>query len=182
MKKIQFVSPVIINPLSWSLVGVSAKPNSLNPICKYGTGLKYAIAICVRKGWPIKVVTKNNHTLKEYVFSSAKEDFRGNEHDIVTCNGEKLPFTTHYGSHWENWTVIRELYSNAIDEDGYMRISENEDISNGSTLFSIESEELGMIANEIHKYILNEKSHDKIVYENDKIQIPNYKQVLTFDI
>lgn len=172
--KVHFITPSIINPLSWSLVGVSAKPNSSNPIGKFGTGLKYAIAICVRNGWPIKAVTNSGDAVKVYHFGSTKADFRGNEHDIVTCNDEKLPFTTHYGNHWENWTVLRELYSNTIDENGFMEITgsdENVKIPEGCTAFVIESEDIAEFAKNIEEYILGETSKQSVVYENNDIQI-----------
>jgi hypothetical protein len=169
--KVQFITPNVINPLSWSLVGISAKPNSNNPIGKFGTGLKYAIAICVRNKWPIKVITKTNHKVQEYAFSSVSEDFRGNNHEIITCNDAKLPYTTHYGNHWADWTVLRELYSNAVDENGYMKINDIVDVPNNSTVFVVDSADVAELAENIEDYILGERSKQAIVYENDSMAI-----------
>lgn len=93
--------------------GLSAK-NSPNAIGYFGTGMKYAIAIFIRNGYEVSLVTGGNL----YVFAKSTVDSRGKDFDIITMNGDELPFTTHLGANWELWQAFRELYCNAIDEGG----------------------------------------------------------------
>tara|TARA_R110000787_G_scaffold631_4_gene2336 strand:- start:164 stop:427 length:264 start_codon:yes stop_codon:yes gene_type:complete len=59
--------------------GMSAKPGSTNPIGKFGTGLKNAVAIILRLGGSITVWRGD----LEYVFYTRSEDFRGKSFDKV---------------------------------------------------------------------------------------------------
>jgi len=172
MKKIHFVTPSIIDPKCWSLVGVSAKPNSTNPIGQFGTGLKYAIAICLRKKWDIKFYSKKDSVVTEYKFNVKQEDFRDSKIEVIYCNDAPLPYTTHLGSHWGDWTPIRELYSNTLDENGKMHLVDDEellDINENETHIVITSDECHEIANNLEEYIL---SNDvKIIAKNDHFEL-----------
>jgi hypothetical protein len=172
--KIHFVTPTIIDSKAWSIVGLSSKPNSDNPIGQFGTGLKYAIAICMRQNWPITFTTFNQSEESRYSFTTKTEDFRGKNVEIIYCNNTQLPFTTHYGSHWKDWAVIRELWSNCLDENGYMEVGKsNPQIAHG-TVITIESDALCEIYESAHLYFLgsNNQSYDKnIVFENSEYQI-----------
>lgn len=94
-------------------MGLSVKTND-NPIGYFGTGMKYAVAIFIRLGFEVRLVTGG----KSYVFGSKTVDSRGKDFEIVTMNDEELPFTTHLGANWEPWQAFRELYCNALDEGG----------------------------------------------------------------
>ena len=102
-----------IDPASWELFGVSAKPGE-NAIGRFGTGFSIGIAGLLRLGHSIEIHSEDNH----WVFGLETMDFRGKEFQRVTCNGEKLGFTTHMGSHWEADAFYRELVSNCMDESG----------------------------------------------------------------
>lgn len=93
--------------------GVNVKVND-NPIGHFGTGLKYAIAVILRNGLAISIYAGE----EELEFASETNEIRGEEFDIVTMNGEPLPFTTELGKDWELWEAFRELYSNCMDEGG----------------------------------------------------------------
>lgn len=121
-KKAIFHTNTDINPLSWELMGISAKVDD-NCIGMFGTGLKYAIAVILRTGG--KITIKNLD--KTYEFASEKIEFRGKDFEQITCNGKALPFTTEYGKGWEIWQAYRELYSNTVDEGGLHFIGEKMD-------------------------------------------------------
>lgn len=108
-----FHTNTIINPLSWELMGISAK-ECKSPIGLYGTGLKYAIAVLLRTGHSVTIQTESD----TFNFSLKPLSFRGKDFDQVVCNGKDLPFTTEYGKLWEVWMAYRELVSNTIDEGG----------------------------------------------------------------
>jgi len=102
-----------LDPLSFKTFGIHAKTTT-DPIGRFGTGLKYAIAVCLRNDRTVKIKSGSD----KYIFSTEATSFRGKEFQQVFCNGEALPFTTELGNGWELWQAYRELCSNAIDEGG----------------------------------------------------------------
>lgn len=101
-----------------TLVGVSAKSDD-SAIGKFGTGLKYVIAAHVRHRFPFVVMT-GGHV---YTFEPEPLDYRGKLHEQILMRRDGMPagtlgFTTHYGEHWQDWMLFRELWSNMLDEEG----------------------------------------------------------------
>lgn len=113
MEIIKFGNDGLIDSRLWSTFGVSVKDKD-DSIGRFGTGLKYAIAILMRENRSLRIVSGDN----EYIFGVEATEIRGKEFQQITCNGVSLPFTTHLGSHWELWQAYRELYSNCLDEGG----------------------------------------------------------------
>jgi hypothetical protein len=120
-----------------TITGLSAKPeNDKRPaIGKFGTGLKYAIAVLLRNGCSVTIITPGQrHKLVAQV-----GEFRGQPFEAVamrsianppTKNSRYkrmvLPFTTHYGINWEMWMAFRELHSNTLDEGGWTKLFSRE--------------------------------------------------------
>ena len=92
--------------------GVCVKPETTNPIGYFGTGLKYAIAVCLREGQKVTLWLGT----KKCTFRVRKQEIRGEEFHMVTMNHKDLPFTTKLGKDWELWMAYRELAANAMDE------------------------------------------------------------------
>lgn len=86
-----------------------------NPIGFFGTGLKYAIAVCLRHECS---VTLYRGTGRVYKFSAVEKKIRGKKFDVVHMNGKPLGYTTELGKHWQLWMAFRELWCNAVDEGG----------------------------------------------------------------
>jgi hypothetical protein len=117
-------TPGLIDIRSFTTFGLHAKPNSTNPIGKFGTGLKYSVAALLRLGCTVRVFIG----LTEYEFVTVNDKFRGV--DVKMCRMRKrssilkkwsyeaLPFTTDHGKFWEAWQAFRELESNTRDEGG----------------------------------------------------------------
>lgn len=114
---------------AFSTFGMSAKPGSLNPLGKFGTGLKYSVAGILRLGGTFKLW----RGLEEYEFYTSDVDFRGKTFAKVRMRKRKgplarwryeaLPFTTELGKHWKPWMLMRELEANTRDEDGVSHIN-----------------------------------------------------------
>lgn len=109
---------------AFTTFGMSAKPGSTNPIGKFGTGLKYAVAITLRLGGTFRLY----RGLEEFEFYTKETDFRGKTFAKVRMRRRKgilskwryeaLPFTTELGKHWKPWMAFRELEANVRDENG----------------------------------------------------------------
>jgi hypothetical protein len=102
-----------------SAFGVSVK-ETRNPIGKFGTGLKYALAVLARYGAYLEI----HRGLDVYNVSTMHQVLRGKRFEFLMLSNEHegdipLPFTTELGEHWELWMALRELQSNTLDEDGY---------------------------------------------------------------
>lgn len=113
MSTVSFINRGLIDLRAIRTFGMSAK-DCENPIGFFGTGLKYAIAICLRLGCSVTLF----RGLERYNFATAGVAMRGNDFKVVTMNGEELGFTTDLGKTWEVWQAFRELYCNALDEGG----------------------------------------------------------------
>lgn len=113
MKTVSFINQGLIDLRAVRTFGVSAKEND-HPIGFFGTGLKYAIAICLRLGHTITLYRGH----EKFEFATSGAAIRNTEFRIVTMNGEELGFTTDLGKTWVAWQAFRELYCNALDEDG----------------------------------------------------------------
>ncbi len=122
---IVFYTPKSEVPLeAFTTFGVSAKPNSSNPIGFFGTGLKYAVAVTLRLGGRFRLYVGG----VEYEFYTKEADFRGTAVDFVRMRKRKtftapwsytkLPFTLALGKTWKAWQAVRELESNTRDEGG----------------------------------------------------------------
>lgn len=95
------------------IMGASVKAGE-DSIGMFGTGLKYAAAVIMRLGGKMSI-TVNGET---HLIDKRPMVKRGQEFEVVTMDGEALPFMTKYGLKWEAWMAFRELYSNTLDEDG----------------------------------------------------------------
>jgi len=109
---------------AFTTFGMGAKPGSSNPIGKFGTGLKYAVATTLRLGGTFRLY----RGFEEFEFYTRDEDFRGKTFAKVRMRRrtgvlskwryEALPFTTELGKHWKPWMAFRELEENVCDENG----------------------------------------------------------------
>lgn len=115
---ISFVNPGEIDMTALSVMGLSVKESD-SAIGRFGTGLKYAVAITLRLNGAIKIWSGT----EEYDFHYKTINFRGKEVKQVhlSRNGgplQPLHFTLDYGQDWQPWQAMRELESNCRDESG----------------------------------------------------------------
>lgn len=97
-----------------SLIGASDKRGS-EKIGQFGSGNKYALAYMLRNNWNFRVFSGT----REVEVTTKEEKFRDHSFNVIYIDGEKTSITTEMGGvDWEPWSVVREIYSNAIDEGG----------------------------------------------------------------
>lgn len=79
MTAIVFRTPGSIDMRAFTIMGVNAKPNTDKPIGYFGTGLKYAVAVCCRLGASFEVHTSGHR----YWFERAPLSFRGQDFEQI---------------------------------------------------------------------------------------------------
>ena len=119
-----FFNPGAIDKRAFTMLGLSAKEGDKSKkIGFFGTGFKYALAVLLREHHEVEIVCGD----QRYTFDVEEEDFRGTSHNFIKCHIEQgdsgrqsfeLPYTTHLGTNWDLWQAYRELYTNALDEQG----------------------------------------------------------------
>ena len=133
-----FTNPGTLEIELVKLLGVSVKETS-DPIGFFGTGLKYAMATALRLGGSMTTITGS----KRYEVRGQTITLRDKEFTQVTLNGEPLGFTTELGKQWEPWMVVRELYSNALDEGGQTVVGRDDLVSvahDGRTVIALQGQ------------------------------------------
>lgn len=105
-------------------IGISTKKNDDSKIGEFGSGLNYAIAWLIRNKIDIKVYSG----LMDIEFGIVTSSFRNTHADFITINGRETSFCVDMGGDvWEPWMVIREIYCNALDEDGSSTVTISEE-------------------------------------------------------
>lgn len=180
MAMVRFKTPGLLDIRSITIMGMNAKPNTVNPIGYFGTGLKYAIATLCRLKIPITIWIGN----EGYSFYTKTVDFRSKEFEQIWMRKGKrswftqwfgdveLPFTTEYGKNWELWMAFRELESNTRDEKGTTSVLYEE----------AEGCELPVASDETNIYVESDAFADVYVKELDEIFLPralNYPELGT---
>ena len=103
---VYFATPAPFDLKALKIMGLSVKVKD-NPIGYFGTGLKYAIAICLRNGCNVTLKTAG----ETYKFTYKEELFRGDPVNQIYMNDVPLPFTLEYGKNWKLWMAFREFES-----------------------------------------------------------------------
>lgn len=127
---VTYATPSLLPIEAFSVMGMSAKPNSTNPIGEFGTGLKLAVAATLRLGGKFRMWIGG----VEYEFYVKAREFRGTRHEQVMLRKRKgvfhkwsyqeLPFTLNYGRNLDWWQIHRELESNTRDEGGSVMVDD----------------------------------------------------------
>ena len=149
---IVFENKGVLDIRAVKIMGISAKDDKASAIGYFGTGLKYAIAILLRHGATVSLVTGG----EVYEFGVNPAKIRHDTFDVVTMNGVDLGFTTDLGKNWELWMALRELYSNTLDEKGTAyetRITNG--LDHDSTYILVDHEEFSHLFKNIDDYFLN---------------------------
>jgi len=155
-----FENPGVLDLKAITTFGVSVKTTE-NPIGFFGTGSKYAVAILLRNGFSLKLITGG----KEYKFSIKNQDFRGKEFGVIQMNDSDLPFTTHLGANWESWMAFRELHCNASDEGGDSYCTDSEpNYDDDRTYFVLDGPEANSLFEKKNEIILSEENRTSLKF------------------
>ena len=118
MKYLVIENKCELGPEGFLLMGASTKRSQSGQIGQFGTGMKFGLAVLLREG--VNVITISGE--KRYTFGTEKVTFREQEFDRITVReGRKKPeptqYTTAMGIGWVLSASLKELISNAYDEE-----------------------------------------------------------------
>lgn len=121
---------------AFKLLGASSKRGDSSKIGYFGTGLKYAIAVMLKQGIEFRIFSGD----KEVKIGTRSTKFLDDTVQVMTVNGEKTSITLDAGVDWKPWYAIREIYSNAIDEQGEMTLNVPAEAKTGYTRIFIDAD------------------------------------------
>lgn len=150
---------------AFTLIGASTKRNDESLIGFYGSGNKHAVATLLNKGIDFKVFSGEN----EIKFSTQPKEFRGKNFDVILVNGQETSLTvTMGGNDWDSaFAPIREIYSNAMDEDKDATLKAVSEVTpeHGYTKFFIEmTKDVKHFYDNVHLYFCNH--NPKVLYSD----------------
>jgi hypothetical protein len=108
----------LLDTRAFTAFGVNAKQGE-SPIGFFGTGLKYALAVCARERYPVFIQPGDG---TEYQLKTFRDQFRGKDFEFLRLADKELPFTTELGKNWQPWMAFREFESNVRDENGFSSV------------------------------------------------------------
>lgn len=126
-----------LDPRLISLIGGTTKSSDQYKIGRFGTGLKYCLAYLIRNNIDFHIFPGSEKSKITY----KKETISETEFRIIQINDVSTSVTDQMGIDFLAWQVIREIYSNALDEGGYsVDIVESDEIQGeeGYTSFYIQ--------------------------------------------
>lgn len=135
-----------------ALMGGTTKSGDNYKIGQFGTGLKYTLAYLFRNNIDFKIFVGKT----EIKITIAEENIGGEIFRIICIDGNRTSITTKMGQEWEPWMIVRELYSNALDEGeaAYSATQEIEGQENKTTFFIELTPEFLQVYNDWNKYFI----------------------------
>lgn len=169
-KYLEIKSFGLIDVEAFTLIGASTKRSNDSLIGFYGSGNKHAVATLLRQGINFKVFSGEN----EIVFTTQQKDFRGQKFEVILVNGLETSLTTTMGGNdWDSaFAPIREIYSNAMDEDkdATLKSVDSFEAEHGYTKFFIEmTKDVKHFYNNVHLYFCNQ--NPKVLYSDGRNSI-----------
>lgn len=169
---IRFTNPGEIDVRLITTMGVNVKDND-SPIGYFGTGLKYAIAVCLRHKQEI-IIQSGTTTL---TFHTESETVRGKEFQFIIMDtaylltgdahigglagmSSRLGFTTELGKNWSLANAYRELHCNCTDEGGTggMAVPCDATPTQGLTQITVVGDAFAAVHDERDDFLLNKET------------------------
>ena len=96
---------------------------------------------------------------------------RGKEYSQVYFDGEPLGFVTTLGQHWKPWQIFRELYTNTIDEDGFLYCGEKYALGDpqNMTYIVVRCPELCVVYDQFGRYFVGKE--EAPIWQDDRYAV-----------
>lgn len=166
MKYLKIKSKGEIEVGAFTLIGASTKKGKEGFIGVYGSGNKYSIASLLRNNLLFNVFSGK----EEIKFTTKKQEFRNTPFETICVNGVETSLTTTMGGEeWDDsFSYIREIYSNALDEDSDAVLELTEDVQGeeGYTTFFIQAtKEVTDFYNNVFNYFCT--NNPSVIYSSN---------------
>lgn len=151
---------------AFTLMGATTK-DGVSSIGMFGSGNKYSIATLLRLNIPFKVFVSD----QEIVFDTKKINFKEKEFDLILVNGKETDLTTSMGKDWNEWFIVREFVSNALDEaNAEIELVEMPlPVKDYTTIYIEATNRITNIFNEKKKYFSYDRTD--LIYEDDVVKL-----------
>jgi hypothetical protein len=153
MKYLKIANDGILDIRLVALMGGTTKENDKYKIGQFGTGLKYTLAFLFRNNLHFRIFAGE----QEIEISLDEEIIQEEKFEIICINGHRTSITTKMGRDWKAWMIIRELWSNALDEGNASRyVTSNPAGEAGRTSFFIQVDsQIQTVLDEWEKYFIH---------------------------
>lgn len=160
-----------------SLMGGTTKDNDPFKIGQWGSGLKYAISFLIKNNIDFKVFIGND----EVKITTRSEEISGQIFDIIYVDSERTSLTVKMGGNdWKPWTIIRELWCNALDQgEAHKEVTEEVTGCSDKTTFYIQiTKEFQEVIDNWNNYFV----HDIVpIFEDENFKIyPSFGRLRLF--
>lgn len=166
MKYLKITNQGLLDIRLIALMGGTTKGNDKYKIGHFGTGLKYVLAYLFRKKIDFKIFVGD----KQVKLHIEIEKINEQDFQIICIDGHRTSITTNMGMDWEAWMIIREVYSNALDEGGAgYSITDEVTTKENTTCFYFElTPEIMQVYNSWNEFFIVGKMP---FYEDEKVKI-----------
>lgn len=158
MKKAIVISNIgTLDVRAITMMGLTNKRDDAEKIGMFGTGLKYSLAKLLRDRIPFRLWNGE----REVTFAVQAGEFRGKPYEQMLVDDQATGVTTDMGPQWEPWWIIREIYSNALDEGAmefYQCDAEQVEFRAGFTTWVLDAEHFGQVYAAREMYFPRERS------------------------
>lgn len=154
-----------------ALIGGTTKGNDKFKIGQFGTGLKYTLAWLFRNNMDFAIFSGD----KRIQVGIKKETIRDDVFEIICINGQRTSITTLMGLEWKAWMIIREIWCNALDEGGALKLVVENDLAGeeGKTTFYIQiNSDIQEVLGEWDKHFISESEEPIFQNENFRLYHP----------
>lgn len=177
MKYLKIQNQGLLDIRLLSLMGGTTKDNDPFKIGQWGSGLKYSIAYLLKNNIDFKVFIGT----REISIETVTEEISGQEFDIIYVDNEKTSLTIKMGGQdWKPWTIIRELWCNALDQGGELKTVTVDTFGeeDKTTFFIQVTPDFQKVLDNWNKYFV----HDILpLFENDEFKIyPSFGKLRLF--
>jgi hypothetical protein len=146
-------------------MGGTNKSGDSSKIGHFGTGLKYTLAFLLRNKMEFAIVIDK----RRVSITTESETIGKTNYDIICINGQRTSITTQMGTDWMPWMIVREIYSNALDEGGASYGIVDEVSEDSGTNFYLElTPDILQVYNDWGKYFLIGKEP---IYQTKDVKI-----------
>lgn len=166
MKYLKIQNKGLLDMRLISLMGGTTKGSKDHKIGQFGSGLKYVLAYLFRNNVDFNIYIGEN----KVNISTVTEKIANEEFNIITVDGKQTSITTKMGMDWKPWMIVRELYSNALDEGEalYQVVDEPNGESDKTTFYIEMTPDFIEVYNNWNKYFV---VHNIPMYENNYVAI-----------